>query len=93
MNSLRVLLILHKQYVEFLYNTKIKNLWEHTGNGPVEALDLALRHALQHDLQAINNIKLIDYRVRVINPENKTSAKFVFLYLFQMEHTAGKLLE
>ncbi len=46
-----------------------------TGNGPVEALDTALRHSLGHDLPTINNIKLIDYRVRVIDPENNTSAK------------------
>jgi 2-isopropylmalate synthase len=43
--------------------------------GPVEALDYALRDALSTAYPFISKIKLIDYKVRVLNPEDATSAK------------------
>jgi len=44
-------------------------------NGPVESLDHALRDALGELYPFIKRIKLIDYKVRVLNPESATSAK------------------
>lgn len=45
------------------------------GVGPVEVIDLAIRDALHEKFPAIRDIKIIDYRVRVLNPESSTSAK------------------
>lgn len=38
------------------------------GNGPVNALDQALRKALIHDYPVLEGVELIDYRVRIIDP-------------------------
>jgi 2-isopropylmalate synthase len=51
---------------------------EHTaasGDGPVNALDNALRKALIRFYPEISIIKLIDYKVRVLNEKQGTSAK------------------
>lgn len=51
---------------------------EHTasdGNGPVNALDNALRKALLRFYPQISLIKLIDYKVRVLDEKDGTSAK------------------
>jgi len=48
---------------------------EHTaarGNGPVNALDNALRKALMHFYPEISTIHLVDYKVRVLNEAGKT---------------------
>ncbi len=45
------------------------------GIGPVETLDKALRDALLPFYPFLKNIHLIDYRVRVLNPEEASSAK------------------
>jgi 2-isopropylmalate synthase len=50
---------------------------EHTvaeGDGPVAALDKALRNALSPHFPAIGDVHLIDYKVRVINSKDETSA-------------------
>ena len=38
------------------------------GNGPVNALDTAIRKALTPDLPAIQGMRLIDYKVRILPP-------------------------
>jgi len=51
---------------------------EHTvavGDGPVNALDAALRKALARFYPAVGLMHLVDYRVRVINPAAATAAK------------------
>jgi 2-isopropylmalate synthase len=51
---------------------------EHTvaeGDGPIDALDRALRRALTPHYPQIENIRLIDYKVRVINSKDETAAK------------------
>ena len=51
---------------------------EHTvsnGNGPVNALDQALRKALTRFYPEISTMKLVDYKVRVINESEATAAK------------------
>ena len=46
-----------------------------TGDGPVNALDRALRKALVRFYPAIENVALTDYRVRILDPEEATAAK------------------
>ena len=45
-----------------------------TGNGPVNALDGALRKALVSFYPKINNLKLSDYKVRIVSSEQGTGA-------------------
>ncbi|EFM12671.1 2-isopropylmalate synthase/homocitrate synthase family protein [Paenibacillus curdlanolyticus YK9] len=45
------------------------------GNGPVNAMDNALRKALVQFYPEINNIHLSDYKVRVIDEKDATAAK------------------
>ena len=44
------------------------------GNGPVNALDAALRQAIEPHFAALRNVHLTDYRVRVLNTEKATGA-------------------
>jgi 2-isopropylmalate synthase len=51
---------------------------EHTasdGNGPVNALDRALRKALIRFFPQIREIRLVDYKVRVIDTKSATAAR------------------
>jgi 2-isopropylmalate synthase len=62
---------------------------EHTaaeGDGPVNALDRALRKALARFYPELREVHLADYRVRVINPQASTAAKV----RVQIESTDGK---
>lgn len=45
------------------------------GHGPVDALNAALRKALVPFRNEISQVHLIDYRVRILDPEEATSAK------------------
>ena len=45
------------------------------GDGPVNALDKAMRGALESFYPAINEIKLVDYKVRVLDSSQATAAK------------------
>jgi 2-isopropylmalate synthase len=45
------------------------------GDGPVNALDAALRKALQNIYPAIKDVHLIDYKVRVVNAKAGTAAR------------------
>ena len=45
------------------------------GDGPVDALNRALRLALEPHLPSIIDLHLIDYKVRVINSRDDTAAK------------------
>jgi len=44
------------------------------GNGPVNALDLALRKALVPKYPALRDIQLVDYKVRILDGQNATGA-------------------
>jgi 2-isopropylmalate synthase len=46
-----------------------------TGDGPVNALDNALRKALEKFYPVLKNVKLHDYKVRVLQPGKGTAAK------------------
>ncbi|HEX7173232.1 MAG TPA: citramalate synthase [Candidatus Limnocylindria bacterium] len=45
------------------------------GNGPVNALDLALRKALAAFYPALDGVHLVDYKVRIIDGDAATAAK------------------
>lgn len=45
------------------------------GDGPVNALDIALRKALSRFYPAVNQIRLTDYKVRVLDGKSATAAK------------------
>ncbi len=56
----------------------VEGVDEHTaalGNGPVSALDRALRKALEGFFPNLKEMQLIDYKVRIINESAGTSAK------------------
>ncbi len=44
------------------------------GNGPVNALDLALRKALLPQYPGLRDIQLVDYKVRILDSQNATGA-------------------
>jgi 2-isopropylmalate synthase len=45
------------------------------GVGPVHALDMALREALRDHYPGVNDLRLTDYRVRVLDSKDGTSAR------------------
>ena len=57
---------------------KVDGVTEHVvgeGDGPVNALDAALRKSLENFYPAIKDIHLIDYKVRVVNARAGTAAR------------------
>lgn len=63
---------------EAVLKIEVNNEIEHTaadGNGPVNALDTALRKALLRFYPEISKIKLVDYKVRVLDEKEGTGAK------------------
>jgi len=64
---------------------------EHTaadGNGPVNALDNALRKALERFYPELKNIVLSDYKVRVLDGFEGTGSKVRVLITMRDEHTS-----
>ena len=57
------------------------------GNGPVNALDAALRKALLPHYPAVAALRLIDYKVRILAPDRATAA--VTRVLIESEDAAG----
>jgi 2-isopropylmalate synthase len=57
-----------------------------TGDGPVNALDAALRKALLPAFPALKKMKLIDYKVRIVNSRGGTAARIRVL----VESTDGQ---
>lgn len=45
------------------------------GDGPVNALDIALRKALEHFYPLVGKIKLVDFKVRVLDGKSATASK------------------
>lgn len=65
-------------YVEAIIKLKVGDRIVHTaaeGNGPVNAMDNALRKALEEIYPQISAIKLVDYKVRVLDGKDGTGAK------------------
>ncbi len=76
--------IIHKESTEAapvseaLIKVRVGGMVEHTaaeGNGPVNALDKALRKALEKFYPALGNMVLSDYKVRVLDGFEGTGAK------------------
>lgn len=62
---------------EATVRVRVDNRIEHTageGNGPVNALDNALRKALIGFYPSLESLRLTDYRVRILQPEKATAA-------------------
>jgi 2-isopropylmalate synthase len=53
------------------------------GNGPVNALSTALRSALSAEYPVLKTVRLIDYKVRILDSGNGTSALIRVLVTFQ----------
>jgi 2-isopropylmalate synthase len=67
----------HSIFSEATVNIRVGNEIQHTkaeGDGPVNALDNALRKALIGTFPQIANFHLSDYKVRILDGENGTSA-------------------
>lgn len=45
------------------------------GDGPVHALDVALRAALEDFYPSLKKMRLVDYKVRIVNPKAATAAR------------------
>ena len=63
---------------EAAVKVRIGNETFHTvaeGNGPVNALDLAVRRALQPSYPAIGDVELTDYKVRILDGDAGTAAR------------------
>ncbi|MFW6162075.1 MAG: citramalate synthase [Planctomycetota bacterium] len=45
------------------------------GDGPVHALDVALRKALEEFYPQLRQVRLVDYKVRIVNPRAATAAR------------------
>ncbi|KYH33453.1 citramalate synthase [Neomoorella mulderi] len=63
---------------EAIVKLKVGDQVVHTaaeGNGPVNAMDNALRKALEEVFPAIGRMRLTDYKVRVLDEKDATSAK------------------
>lgn len=64
-------------FAEAMVKVRVKGEVLHTaaeGNGPVNALDLALRKALLPYYPQIANFHLSDYKVRILDPQRGTAA-------------------
>jgi len=64
-------------WCEATIKVEVDGIVEHTaanGNGPVEALDNALRKALEKFYPEINDMHLTDYKVRVLNEKEGTAS-------------------
>ncbi|NLX91135.1 MAG: citramalate synthase [Firmicutes bacterium] len=75
-------------YVEATIKVRVGNRIVHTaaeGNGPVNAMDNALRKALEEFYPEIKKMKLIDYKVRVMDGKDGTAARVRVLITSQNE--------
>jgi 2-isopropylmalate synthase len=63
---------------EATVRVRVKGMLEHTaaaGNGPVNALDHALRKALEEFYPSLKELRLLDYKVRILDDSKGTAAK------------------
>ena len=78
-----------KLYSEAMIKLKVDSVREHTsseGDGPVNALDNALRKALKGFYPAVSKMHLSDFKVRVLDAKEGTAAKVRVLIQSQDEH-------
>src|SRR5213594_1477757 len=63
---------------EATVRVRVKGILEHTaaaGNGPVNALDHALRKALEEFYPSLKTMQLLDYKVRILDESKGTASK------------------
>jgi 2-isopropylmalate synthase len=63
---------------EATVRVRVRGALEHTaasGNGPVNALDHALRKALEEFYPSLRDLRLLDYKVRILDESKGTGAK------------------
>jgi 2-isopropylmalate synthase len=63
---------------EATVKVRVGDEWKHTvaeGDGPVHALDKALRLALNQFFEPLRNVRLTDYKVRVLTGERGTASR------------------
>lgn len=63
---------------EATVRVRVKGILEHTaasGNGPVNALDHALRKALEEFYPSLRDLRLLDYKVRILDESRGTAAR------------------
>jgi 2-isopropylmalate synthase len=63
---------------EATVRVRVKGIVEHTaasGNGPVNALDHALRKALEEFYPSLKDLRLLDYKVRILDESRGTAAR------------------
>jgi 2-isopropylmalate synthase len=68
----------HEPVAEATVRVRVKGILEHTaaaGNGPVNALDHALRKALEEFYPSLRTMRLLDYKVRILDESHGTAAK------------------
>ncbi|MFZ5800948.1 MAG: citramalate synthase [Candidatus Omnitrophota bacterium] len=73
---------------EAIIKVKVKGVKEHTaaeGDGPVNALDNALRKALKDFYPALSKMRLSDFKVRVLDEKSGTAARVRVLIQSQDE--------
>ncbi len=78
-----------KLYSEATIKLKVDKVREHTsseGDGPVNALDSALRKALKGFYPSVSKMHLSDFKVRVLDAKEGTAAKVRVLIQSQDEH-------
>jgi 2-isopropylmalate synthase len=69
---------LNEMLAEAMVKLRVEGELQHTaaeGNGPVNALDAAVRKALSVNYPALVNVKLVDYKVRILDSKDATGAR------------------
>jgi 2-isopropylmalate synthase len=77
-------------FTEATVKVKVGEEIRHTvgeGNGPVNALNRALRIALHQDFPQLSNIHLTDFKVRILDSDSGTAAKTRVMIDFMEEGT------
>jgi 2-isopropylmalate synthase len=81
-------------FTEATVKVKVGDKTRHTvaeGNGPVNALNLALRKALYEDFPQLKNIHLSDYKVRILDSDRGTAATTRVMIDFYDKASPGKI--
>ena len=69
---------LNEMLAEAMVKVRVDGVLQHTaaeGNGPVNALDTAARKALVEFYPGLADVKLVDYKVRILDSQAATGAK------------------
>ena len=79
-------------HTEAIVKLRVGDVQEHRvadGDGPVNALDAALRKCLEPHYPVIDRLHLVDYAVRVVNPTAESAAKVRATATFEVRQANG----